>query len=327
MVEEDKKIDQLENWEINTDGELNQLKKEMIERVIDKMKEQNQDDALLYIWKDLVVDYLLDEWEAEDKVNDFFLWVGINFFSNSADKLKDLREKIKNSKTKEELQNLENSIIWSLDNSWNSQQNSSSSISWWETASWIATTSAVAYASTSNIDSYDTASETENTVDSAKVWEAKEVPLKQRMKRLFPEWVPQTEKQMKKYLTKIKIPIRTPEWKEKKLTLHIHKKLANEYKAIFQEMYDKWIPVNPKSTACFNWRKMRKWSKMSHHSYWSAIDVNRDVNGWVYGKTDKSSPYYNDLATVDIWKKHGFYWWWDWSKNYNDPMHFTYMNW
>ena len=325
MPEEEIKINKIENWDKNVDEELNQLKKEMIWHIVDKMKEKNKDDGVLQFWKDLVVDYLLDEWEAEDKVNDFFLWLSINLFSNSTNQLKDLREKIKNCNTKEDLEFLEKSIIESLDNPWDGQQNSSSYTSWWEVVSWIATTSAVAY--TTNIDSYDTTSEIENTVDSAKVWEAKEVPLKQRMKRLFPEWVPQTEKQMKKYLTKINIPIRTPEWKEKKLILHIHKKLANEYKAIFQEMYDKWIPVNPKSTACFNWRKMRKWSKMSHHSYWSAIDINQDVNGWVYGKTDKSSPYYNDLATVNIWKKHGFYWWWDWSKNYNDPMHFTYMNW
>ena len=146
------------------------------------------------------------------------------------------------------------------------------------------------------------------------------------MEWLFPEWVPQTEKQMKKYLEKIKVPIRNPKWKEKTLKLYVHKKLANEYKAIFQEMFDKWIPVNPKSTACFNRRKMRRWRKMSHHSYWTALDVNWDVNGGVYGPTVKSSPYYNDQATVDIWKKHGFYWWGDWSSRSNDPMHFTYMN-
>lgn len=327
MVEEDKKEDQIESWELNTNDELNQLKKEMIWRVIDKMKEKNQNDAILQFWKDMVTDYLLDDWGSEDKVNDFFLWVGINLFSDSADKLKDLREKIKNSNTKDDLDTLEKSIIEDLDNSWNIQDNDESQVSSWKRISETATTSSVAYASTSHTDSLDTTPEIESTVDSAKVWEAKEVPLKQRMKWLFPEWVPTQEKQMKKYLTKIKIPIRTPEWKEKKLTLHIHKKLANEYKAIFQEMYDRWIPVNPSSTWWYNWRKMRKWKKMSHHSYWTAVDVNWDVNGWVYGKTDKNSPYYNNLATVDIRKKHGFYWWWDWSKNYNDPMHFTYMNW
>ena len=91
-------------------------------------------------------------------------------------------------------------------------------------------------------------------------------------------------------------------------------------------MYDKKISVNPEKTWWYNWRKMRRWKKLSHHSYWSAVDVNWDVNGWVYGKTDRNSPYYNDQATVNIRKKHGFYRWWDWSAKSDDPMHFTYMN-
>ena len=101
----------IETWQWKTDSELNQLKRDMIERVVDKMKEKNEDDAFLSVWKDLVVDYLLDEWESSDKVNDFFIWIGINLLSTSADQLKDLREKIKNSNTKEELESLEKSII------------------------------------------------------------------------------------------------------------------------------------------------------------------------------------------------------------------------
>jgi len=311
----------IDTWQEKTDKELNQLKKEMIERVIEKMKEKNQTDALLHIWKTMVVDYLLDEWESGDKVNDFFLWMGINLFSSSADKLKDLREKIKNSNTKEELESLEKSIIENLDNFWKDQQSGGSSTPSWVT-SW--SVASAAYTSQSQTDFFT--SSTESTIDSAKVWEAKNVPLKERMARLFPDWVPKTEKEMKKYIKKIKVPIRTPEWKTKKLTLHINKKLAKEYEAIFKEMYDKWIPVNPESTWWFNWRKMRKSNKMSHHSYWTAVDVNFDVNGWVYGKTDKNSPYFNDNETVAIWKRHWFYRWWDRSKNYNDPMHFSYMN-
>ena len=311
----------IDTWQERTDNELNQLKKEMIERIVDKMKENNQDDAFLYVGKDLVVDYLLDEWENADKVNDFFLWIGINLLSSSADQLKDLREKIKNSNTKEELETLEKSVIENLNNSWDDQTQSwtsgssgSTSSSWTTSSSWSG--------SSESTDS----SSVEVSVDSARVGEAKEVPLKQRMQRLFPEWVPTREKDMKKYITKIKVPILTANWKKKKLTLHIHKKLANEYKAIFQEMYDRKIPVNPDKTWWYNWRKMRRWKKLSHHSYGSAVDVNWDVNGWVYGTTDRNSPYYNGNDTVAIRKKHGFYRWWDWSARSDDPMHFTYMN-
>ena len=312
----------IDTWQERTDNELNQLKKEMIERIVDKMKENNQDDAFLHVGKDIVVDYLLDEWENTDKVNDFFLWIGINLLSSSADQLKDLREKIKNSNTKEELEILEKSVIENLNNSWDDQTQSwtsgssgSTSSSWTTSSSWSG--------SSESTDS----SSIEVSVDSARVGEAKEVPLKQRMQRLFPEWVPTREKDMKKYITKIKVPIFTANWKKKKLTLHIHKKLANEYKAIFQEMYDRKIPVNPDKTWWYNWRKMRRWKKLSHHSYGSAVDVNWDVNGWVYGTTDRNSPYYNGNDTVAIRKKHGFYRWWDWSARSDDPMHFTYMNW
>ena len=305
----------IDTWQERTDNELNQLKKEMIERIVDKMKENNQDDAFLHVGKDLVVDYLLDEWENADKVNDFFLWIGIDLLSSSADQLKDLREKIKNSNTKEELETLEKSVIENLNNSWDDQ-----------TQSWTSGSSGSTSSSWSGSSESTDSSSVEVSVDSARVGEAKEVPLKQRMQRLFPEWVPTREKDMKKYITKIKVPILTANWKKKKLTLHIHKKLANEYKAIFQEMYDRKIPVNPDKTWWYNWRKMRRWKKLSHHSYGSAVDVNWDVNGWVYGTTDRNSPYYNGNDTVAIRKKHGFYRWWDWSARSDDPMHFTYMN-
>lgn len=304
----------------SVDEELTDLKKEMAERIVDKMWEKYS-DFLLYFWKWWVTDYLVDEW-GEDIFNDMLIEkLGVNMLSGYGDQLKNLRDQIKKAETKEAIADLETRIINDLENgsdTWNSGwQSTQYAVTWaWVAAAW---TSVAASSESSS-------SDIEVSVDSAPIWEAKDVPLKKRMEWLFPEWVPQTEKEMKKYIEKIKVPIRTPKWKEKKLKLYVHKKLANEYKAIFQEMYDKWIPVNPDSTACFNRRKMRKWKKMSHHSYWTALDVNWDVNGWVYGPTVKDSPYYNDQATVDIWKKHGFYWWGDWSSKSNDPMHFTYMN-
>ena len=318
MTEAETKVDNIESWEGNLEWELVQLKKEMIGHVIDKMKENNKSDLFLNIWEDLIVDYLLDEWDIGDKVSDFFIGTGINLFSWSGDQLKDLREKIRETNTKEDLENLEKNVIEGLNN----QDSSSSSTSSWR----VAWAGAAAYV-TSYSYSWDSNRETSSTVESAKVWEAKEVPLKERMHWLFPKWAPTEEAEMKKYITKIKVPIRTPEWESKQHTITIHKKLANEYRAIFQEMYDKWIPVNTEKSWWYNWRKVRRWSKLSHHSYWSAVDVNWDVNGWVYGKTDKNSPYYNGQDTVAIWKKHGFYRWWDWSAKSDDPMHFTYMNW
>jgi hypothetical protein len=259
--------------------------------------------------------YLINDGSIADKIKDTFRWYYLSIkLKKDIDSIKKVKEKIssiKETTTEEELSSLKSEIMSLKPETDTNQQTQTTQESSWETA-WVS--------------SVDNSTDLEGTENSAQIWEAKEVELKQRMHRLFPEWVPQTEKEMKKYLTKIKVPIITENWNTKKLTLHVHKKLSKEYIAIFEDMKNAWIKINPDTTACFNRRKMRKWKKMSHHSYWSAIDVNRDVNWWVYWKTDNSSPYFNNQATVDIWKKHGFYWWWDRSAKNNDPMHFTYMN-
>lgn len=321
MTEVETKVETWNEWE-DTWKELIDLKKEMAERIVDKMWEKYNDLLLqFWKWKDLIADYLVDEW-WEDVVDDLWAGLSINLFSWYKEQLKDLRDDIKKAESKEALADLEARIINNLENGtqWD--------IAWWKSTQENVTTAWVVAISTSSA-TIPSSNENYNpnikvSVDFAPVWEAKEISPEKRMEWLFPAWVPQTKKQMQQYIEKIEVPIRNPKWKEKSLKLSVHKKLANEYKAIFQEMFDRWIPVNPKKTACFNRRKMRKWKKMSHHSYASAIDINWDVNGWVYGKTDKNSIYYNDQAMVDIRKKHGFYRWWDRSKNSNDPMHFTY---
>lgn len=332
-------IDSKLDWNLGTSEELIQLKKEMATRVVDKIQEKKS-DMVLSVGKDMIVDYLVDEWIQDSISDELILWNLIDVFSTSSWDLKTLREEIAKLKTQESLQAFEEKILkqieWTWSISFSSQEevhNTDTEVSWdsvsannidW-TVSWDADW-AISWDTTDSSEASWWEQDNESLSESAQVGEAKEIELKKRMDRLFPEWIPQTEKEMKKYLTKIKVPIILSNWKTKKLTLRVHKKLANEYKSIFEEMKNAWIKVNPDTTACFNWRRMRKSSKMSHHSYWTAIDVNWDVNGWVYWKTDQSSPYFNDQACVDIRKKHWFYWWWDWRPSNNDPMHFTYMN-
>lgn len=308
---------QIEKWQENTNNELNQFKEEMIARIVQEM--QKKDPTINFVWKKSISKYLLDD--KKNSFRNFFTWIGINIFSASSEKLKELREKIKKINTKEELWNLEKSIIDNINEYQNNQKTS------WSTSSTSVQT-ATSNSTTENKTSHESSTETIESVDSAKVWELANVPKSKeaRLKRLFPSWTPKSKEEMEKYLTKIEIPVRTQDWKEDKLKLNIHVKLANEIKAIFKEMYDKNIPVNMKKTWAFCWRKIRRWNSMSQHSYWSAIDVNYDVNGWVYGKTDKSSPYFNGSETVNIFKKHGFFRWWDWSAKSNDPMHFWFYN-
>lgn len=308
--------DSIDKKERISSDDLSQLKRDMAEKIIEEYNKK-QWGLLSDIFKDNIVDYVVDEWDIW-----FTVALKIWFLKDSAEDLETLQKKIKETNEKEKLSSLENEVLNNLKNKWMFFEKSS------ENTDNNPKNSGNESGSTQGTD-YDAVQEIDyNTphLESATLWQAKEIPLSKRMNWLFPSWVPGTEKEMLKYITKIKVPIFTPEGKKMEHTLNIHKKLANEYQSIFQEMYDKKIPVNPKSTWGYNWRKMRRWTKLSHHSYWSAVDVNWDVNGWVYGKTDRNSPYFNNQSMVNIWKQHGFYRWWDRSKRANDPMHFTYMN-
>ena len=313
----------IETWQEKTKEELTKLKKEVIERIVDKMK-KNQDNGLWHVWKKIVVDYLIDEWKRWDKFKDFIFWMIIRLLSTSSDKLKNLREEIKNVNTKEELLNLEKSIVDNISETQNNQKTL-----WSESTTSNQTTTSNSTTEKETSQSNESSKENvEPVVAPAKVWELAKVPesKKERIKRLFPSWVPKNKEEMKKYLTQIEMPVRTSDWQEDKVKLHVHAKLAEEIKAIFKEMYDKNIPVYPKKTWAYCWRLVRWWRTLSQHAYWSAIDVNYHVNGWVYGKTDRSSPYFNGRETVAIRKKHGFFRWWDWSARKNDPMHFWFYN-
>jgi hypothetical protein len=164
--------------------------------------------------------------------------------------------------------------------------------------------------------------------DTRKSGEKLEVDKEKRKNFLFPQWLPESKQEMvSKYLKEITVPILDKNWNEKNLTLKIHSKLANNYIAVFKELKENWIKINSSSTAAFVWRKVRRWQRMSDHSYWTAIDVNRSDNWWVYWPTNKNSEFFNSQKTVEIFKKYWFARWWDRSEKSDDPMHFTYMWW
>lgn len=156
------------------------------------------------------------------------------------------------------------------------------------------------------------------------------IPLQERMDWLFPEGVPKTEQEMKPYLTQIEVPIFTVKKKKSTMKLTVHKKLAAEIKAVFEDMAKEKFPVDPTCTAGYTWRVMASnGSKLSYHSYGCVVDLNWTHNGASY--TDwPYKPGKDKLAVtkkvVKIWKRHGFYWGGDWSAESFDPMHFTYVN-
>ncbi len=157
------------------------------------------------------------------------------------------------------------------------------------------------------------------------------IPLGDRMKWLFPDGVPKTSSQMKRYLIQVEVPILNREGKDAAMKLTVHKKLAGEIKAVFQDLKSAGIRTIPSCTAAYNWRKMAtNSSKQSHHSYGSVVDWNWTYNPICYPGTtgyrsQPKSKFMADQKVVGIWKSHGFYWGGDW-KSYRDYMHFSYTN-
>ena len=167
----------------------------------------------------------------------------------------------------------------------------------------------------------------QSTLNSSevKVWIAPKIPLYLRWARLFPNWIPKTEKEMQKYVTYIEVPVFTAEWKKEKKRLWIHKKLKNEVISAFEELADRKMYVNPERVSSILWRKKRGKDEQSAHSFWWAIDINSKVNWWDHRWNDEKSPYFIKKDFVEIMQKHGFYWWWNFTTK-KDPMHFTYTN-
>ena len=130
---------------------------------------------------------------------------------------------------------------------------------------------------------------------------------------------------MQKYVTYIEVPVFTAEWKKEKKRLWIHKKLKNEVISAFEELADKKMYINPERVSSILWRKKRGKDEQSAHSFWWAIDINSKVNWWDHRWNDEKSPYFIKKDFVEIMKKHGFYWWWNFTTK-KDPMHFTYTN-
>lgn len=156
------------------------------------------------------------------------------------------------------------------------------------------------------------------------------IALKDRMNWLFPDRMPTSAEEMKTYLTQVEVPIYTKKKKKSTMMLTVHRKVAAEIKAAFEDMVKIKFPIDPTCTAGYSWRPMASNSNnLSYHSYGCVVDINWTHNGatytsWPYKpKTDKLAV---NQKVVAIWKKHGFYWGGDWSGKYFDPMHFTYVN-
>lgn len=148
-----------------------------------------------------------------------------------------------------------------------------------------------------------------------------------RWKYLFPDGVPTSSSQMEKYLVSVKLNILNEKGEKDTITLRIHKKLASEVEAVFDEMVAIGFKIKKSGTSSYNWRTKRGSSNISIHAYGAAIDINADDNP--YKNRSGYKPGVNEYAVTDevikIWKKHGFNWGGYFSDAYFDAMHFTYL--
>ena len=155
---------------------------------------------------------------------------------------------------------------------------------------------------------------------------------KSRLGELFPSGVPKSEKEMKKYLVAVKLPILNEKGKQSTITRYVHKALKDQVLACFEDMVKIGFPVRAVDTGSYCWRKMSTLHLMSHHSYGCVVDLNWRSNPMVsLAKIATSKykpgkdPYSITQEVADIWKSHGFYWGGDWTEK-KDFMHLTYTN-
>lgn len=153
----------------------------------------------------------------------------------------------------------------------------------------------------------------------------------QKLAALFPDGLPQSEAEMQKYLTTVSITVRDKDGNLQQRNLTVHKALADDVVAIFQEIADAGFCAY--DVGAYSWRPMATSGNRSHHSYGIAIDINLNENYMIKnGKViagscwnPASNPYSigPDSAVVRAFQKRGWVWGGTW-KSSKDYMHFSY---
>ncbi len=136
------------------------------------------------------------------------------------------------------------------------------------------------------------------------------------------------------HLVKVEVPI----WKKsgsrrvaEKWSFKIHYKLENNIKAIFDEIFALDIKFPIMKLYTFEYRTingpgLKGSTILSHHSFGTAIDINKKYNKFYSSKDkrDPKSPYTIPPEVISIFEKYG----WDWGGNLKeglDTMHFQYL--
>lgn len=163
------------------------------------------------------------------------------------------------------------------------------------------------------------------------VGDAAKIPKDERLAWLFPNGVPTTASAVQPYLTTISVPILDINGNKTTMKLTLHKSIATEMEAVFNDLVQAGFRVKPSTTGMYNWRQN---GIKSEHSLGLAIDINWDINpdykpapsnpSSVYS-AESTDPLKVDDEIVRIFHDHGFYWGGCYS-NRVDLMHFGYRD-
>lgn len=136
---------------------------------------------------------------------------------------------------------------------------------------------------------------------------------------------------MQKYLTTVQITVRDKDGNLQTRSLTIHKALADDVVAIFQEIADAGFCAY--DVGSYAWRQMAASGNRSHHSYGVAIDINPNENymvkagkvvaGSCWDPTNNQYSFGPNSAVVQAFQKRGWVWGGSW-KSSKDYMHFSY---
>ena len=123
--------------------------------------------------------------------------------------------------------------------------------------------------------------------------------------------------------------------REGKLYLTVHKNIADEVTAVFDEIFngEERFPIY--EVGGYSWRAPMSSERLSHHNFGTAIDINSNENYCIYNSGATIGSYYKpgedpysilpDGEVVKAFAKHGFIWGGTAWSNPKDYMHFSYL--
>ena len=133
----------------------------------------------------------------------------------------------------------------------------------------------------------------------------------------------------------LNVKIRDNSGSEVSTKITVHKKLADRFTAIFNDIYAECPNFKFQKTSggyyigSTNYRNVGGTNKLSYHSYGVAVDINEQYNPMLSKSSKGDGHSDGDIRirstshpVVKIFARHGF----GWGGTYNDYMHFSYFN-